>query len=118
MERFCKKAATDLERQRGREFGFSAEGCCVTDLTTVSTDVFEKLPVHNLDCERDLAIMDKIASRAAVGSNRKFTAKDDMTLYQAKITKIDKETKNSQIFLMWTKRNIFFFQLIFSHVIK
>ena len=40
--------------------------------------------------------MDKIASRAAVCSNQKFTAKgmkDDMTLYQAKVTKIDKETK-------------------------
>ena len=96
MERFCKKAATDLERQRARIFGFSAEECCVTYLTTVSTDVLENLPIHNLDCERDLAIMDKIASRAAVCSNRNFTAKgmkDDMTLYQAKVAKIDKETK-------------------------
>ena len=40
--------------------------------------------------------MDKIAIRAAACSNRKFTAKgmkDDMTLYQARVVKIDKETK-------------------------
>ena len=95
IDRFCKRAATDLERQRGREFGFSVEEKRVTDLTQVATDVLEKLPVHNLDCEHDLAIMDKIASRAAAFPNRKFKTKgmkDDMTLYQAKIKRIDQET--------------------------
>ena len=55
-----------------------------------------KLPTHNLICEIDLARMDKIAIRAAACSNRKFTAKsmrDDMTLYQADVKTIDKETR-------------------------
>ena len=64
----------------------------------MATDVLEKLPVHNLDSERDLAIMDKIASRAAACPNWKFKAKgmkDDMTLSSKdKENTVDQETKN------------------------
>ena len=98
LERFCKQGAIDLQRQRGREFGFSNESekprC--SDLTKVDPEVLSKLSVHNLLCETDLSHMDKIANRAASCSNRNFTAKsmrDDMTLYQAKVVSIDKETK-------------------------
>ena len=67
-----------------------------TDLTEVDPDVLDKLSVNNLDCERDLAIMDKLAKRAAACSNRKFNAKgmkDKTTIYQAGHIKVDKETK-------------------------
>ena len=56
-----------------------------------------------MDCECDLAVIDKIATRAATCATAtlKFTSKftghgmrDDMTLYQPNITKIDSETKN------------------------
>ena len=52
--------------------------------------------MNNLDCERDLAIMGKLAKRAVACSNRKFNAKgmkDEMTLYQAGHIKVGKETK-------------------------
>ena len=97
LGRFCLQAAEDLVRQRGREYGFSVENNRATDLTTVPEEICDKLPSHNLDCERDLSIMDKLAIRAAACSNRKFTGKgmkDDMTLYQANVTKIDAEMKN------------------------
>jgi hypothetical protein len=96
LQRFCEKAAEDLTRQRGREYGFSLDPKRATDLTNVPAEVCEKLPVHNLDCERDLSVMDKIANRAAACSNRKFTGKsmrDDMTLFQANVKSIDQETR-------------------------
>lgn len=96
LSRFNTRAADDLGRQRGREFGFSTEPKRATDLTQVPSDICDKLPDHNLDCERDLSVMDKIAIRAASCSNRKFTGKcmrDDMTLFQAKVVAIDDTTK-------------------------
>ena len=98
LERFCKQGAIDLQRQHGRESGFCSddEKPRCTDMTKVEPEVLTKLPVNNLICERDLSHMDKITIRAASCSNRYFTAKsmrDDMTLYQAKVVNIDKETK-------------------------
>ena len=99
INRFCKQGAADLKRQRGREYGIVAvdeNNKRATDLTKVDPLVAEKLPDHNLVCERDLSRMDKLAIRAAACSNRKFTAsgmKDDMTLYQTNISSIEKETR-------------------------
>ena len=98
LEHFCMQGASDIQRQRGREFGFSKEGekprC--TDLTTVDNVQLSKLPTHNLICERDLSQMDKIAIRAASCSNRNFTGRsmrDDMTLYQTHVVSVEKETR-------------------------
>ena len=100
MNRFCKQAALDLVRQRGREYGFvtiDESNQRATNLTKVDDDTAEKIPGHNLICERDLSHMDKLAIRAAACSNRNFTAsglKDDMTLYQTNISVIEKETRS------------------------
>ena len=56
----------------------------------------KKLGDNNLDCERDLSHMDKLAKREATCSNKKSKAqgmRDDMTLYQANVTSIDDYTK-------------------------
>ena len=100
MNRFCKQAALGLARQRGREYGFvtiDESNQRATNLTKVDDDTAEKIPGHNLICERDLSHMDKLAIRAAACSNRNFTAsgmKDDMTLYQTNISVIEKETRS------------------------
>ena len=98
LEHFCMQGASDIQRQRGREFGFSKEGekprC--TDLTTVDNVQLSKLPTHNLICERDLSRMDKIAIHAASCSNRNATGRsmrDDMTLYQTHVVSVEKETR-------------------------
>ena len=77
LERFCKRASSDLCRQHGREYGFSNEGRVEsnTDLSTISSDILEKLPVNNLDCEYDFAVIDKIATRADTCATLKFTGK-------------------------------------------
>ena len=48
LERFCKQAALDLQRQRGREFGFSVEGekLRCSDLSKVNDELLPKLPTH------------------------------------------------------------------------
>ena len=74
----------------GGNMGFQMKELRGTDLSTISSDILEKLPLNNLDCDRDLDVMDKIATRAATCATLKFTGqgmRDDMT-------KIDSETKN------------------------
>ena len=101
LKSFAEQASSDLNRQRGREYGFGeyyengGKGRA-TDLSKLDKDVLVKLDVENLDTERDLSHMDKLAKRAAACSNKFFNGKgmkDDMTLYQASITSIDKDTR-------------------------
>ena len=52
LERFCKQGAIYLQRQCGREFGFSkGEKQRCSNLTKVDPEVLPKLPSHNLICE-------------------------------------------------------------------
>ena len=97
INQFCTCAASDLATQRGREYGFGSADASsrATVLHTLSEDDLQYLPTNNLDCERDLAIFDKLAGRSAACSNRKFKAKgmrDEMTLYKSESVNVDKAT--------------------------
>ena len=78
LGRFCLKAAEDLATQRGREYGFGSnqdKASRATFLQSIDPTTLTYLPTNNLDCERDLAVFDKLARRSAACSNKKFTGK-------------------------------------------
>ena len=96
----CVKAASDLATQRGREYGFGPQvdvSGRATSLHTLDPAKLRFLPKNNLDCERDLAIFDKLAARSASCSNHKFTAKgirDEMTVIKCSPVSVEKVTKS------------------------
>ena len=96
----CTKAASNLATQRGREYGFGPQlnvSGRATALHTLDPSKLQFLPTDNLDCERDLAIFDKLAARSASCANHKFTAKgirDEMTLLKCSQVTVEKVTKS------------------------
>ena len=60
----AKKAAADLATQRGRDYGFGSNvdaSMRATAIHKLDASLLEYLPTYNLDCERDLAVFDKLA---------------------------------------------------------
>ena len=98
LKQFCKQAAIDFTTQRGREYGFAKhEKSRATNINEIPKEQVDYMPVNNLDCERDLGKFNQLVKRSAMCSSKKFTAKgirDEITLIQAKIIKIEKITKN------------------------
>ena len=86
---FCKKGAIDLTTQRGREYEFAArEQPRATEIN--------KIPTEQLDREKDLSVFDHLAKRTVLCASQKFTGKgmrDESTLIQSDVTKIEKVTK-------------------------
>jgi hypothetical protein len=99
LNQLCVHAALDLATQRGREYGFGSQldsASRATALHTLNPHDLEDLPTNNLDCERDLAMFDKLAARSASCSNRKFTAKgirDEMTVYKCNLVNVEQATR-------------------------
>ena len=95
-----RKAAQDLATQRGREYGFGPEADSSSRATAIhklDPAVLPYLPTDNLDCERDLAVFDKLAQRSASCSNKTFTAKgirDEMTVHKCPPVFVNKITKS------------------------
>ena len=90
--KMCEDAATVLERQAGREYGFG-EGLNLapraTQLYLLSPEDRAGLLAHNLDAERHLSVFGKRAPVAKF-RNKKFTAKgirNDVTLFQSETFK-------------------------------
>ena len=54
----CKAAAEGLRIQRGREYGFYGKEYTerATDVSKMAGTELERIPSHNLDCERNLSI--------------------------------------------------------------
>ena len=84
----CNDAATVLERQAGREYGFGRfvdEPARATKLHLLTPDERCNLPTNNLDSERNLTVFGKRAPLAKF-RNKKFTAKgirNDCTLHKS-----------------------------------
>ena len=92
LKKMCEDAATVLDRQAGREYGFG-EGVDVTPRATqlhlLAPEERADLPTNNLDAERHLSVFGKRAPVAKY-RNKKFTAKgirNDVTLFQSKTFK-------------------------------
>ena len=96
----CVRSASHLATLRGNEYGFGPQegvSCHSTTLHMLDPSKLQYLPTNNLDCERDLAIFDKFASRSASCSNYKFKAKgicDEMTVHKCLTFSVEKVTTN------------------------
>ena len=96
----CVRAASHLATLRGHEYGFELQegvSCHATTLHMLDPSKLQYLPTNNLDCERNLAIFNKFASRSASCSNYKFKAKgicDEMTVHKCSTVSVEKATTN------------------------
>ena len=89
LQKMYIDAAEVLDRQAGREYGFSSykeKPARASQLLLLSKDNLTDLPTNNLDAERHLSVFSRKAPVAKF-CNKKFTAKgirNDMTLFQSK----------------------------------
>ena len=93
-------AAADMATQRGREYGHAKEvdtAPRTTDMTSLNPENLADLPTNDLNCERDLARFDKLATKSAACSSRKFSAqgiRDEMSVFKHISVAVDKRSRN------------------------
>lgn len=77
--------AVGLAVQRGREYVFDKnKDKRATDLSQVTDNILRKLPTHNIDCERELSILDRKVE-SIIGVFNQFSTfkglRDEMILH-------------------------------------
>ena len=94
---FCKKGAIGLTTQHGQEYGFPEyEQPRATEIYKILMEQLDNLSVNNLDCEGDFLVFDCLVRQSAMCASQKFTGKgmrDEITLIQSDVAKIEKVTK-------------------------
>ena len=99
----CIAAADAIQRQCGREYGFSSEPLRATDLSKLTREQRRGLPTNNCISERDLSHFDPEAAVAHC-RNRQFKAKNirnNMVLYKtnSKVFKLNRISKKISLIL-------------------